>query len=74
MQRLRIITVFDEFVGNLLRLNLRATEDDGEDTGIIIDDAFQRQILILGVHHIIDMIHVFGPFVTTAHDDFLIVV
>ena len=74
MQRLRIITVFDEFVGNLLRLNLRATEYDGEDTGIIINDAFQRQILILGVHHIIDMVHVFGPFVTAAHHDFLIVV
>ena len=39
MQRLGIIAVLDEFVGNLLCLDLGATEDDGKDTRIVVYDA-----------------------------------
>ena len=74
VQRFGIITVFDEFVGNLLRLDLRATEDDGEDARIVVYDAFQGEILVLGVHQIIDVVHVLCTLVTAAHHNLLIVV
>ena len=41
MQTLGVIAVLDQFVGNLLRFNLRTTEDDGEDARIEIHDALQ---------------------------------
>ena len=58
VQRLSVIAVLDKFVGNLLRLDLRTAEDDGEDAGIVVHDAFEGEILVLGVHQIIDMVHV----------------
>ena len=74
VQRFGIIAVFDQFVGYLLCLHLRPTEDDGEDARIVVYQSLQGQILILRIHHIIDMVHVFGTLVTRAHHDFLVVV
>ena len=42
MQRLGIIAILDEFVGNLLRLDLGATEDDGKNTRIVVYDTFLK--------------------------------
>ena len=74
VQRLGIVAVADELVGHLLRLHLGAAEDDGEDAGVVVHDALQGEVLVLGVHHIIDVVHVLGPFVARAHHDLLVVV
>ena len=74
MQRLSVIAVTDQFVGYLLRLDLRATEDDGKDLGIIVHDSFQRQILVLRTHQIIDVVHVLCALVAATDNNLLIVV
>ena len=73
MQRLGIIAVLDEFVGNLLCFQFCATEDDGEDTWIEIDDTLQCQVFVLSVHHIIYMVNVLSTLVTTTHHNLLVV-
>ena len=73
MQRLSIIAVFDEFIGYLLRLDLCATEDDGEDTWVEIHNALQCQVFILGIHHIIDMVHILCTLITTAYNNLFVV-
>ena len=72
VQRLRIITVTNQFVGNLLRLQLRATEDDGENLRIVIDNTFQCQVFVFGIHQIIDMVDVLGTFVARTHHNLLV--
>ena len=63
VQRFCIVTVANQFVSHFLRLNLRATEDDGEDARIVVYQTFQCQILVLRIYHIIDVVDVFGTFV-----------
>ena len=74
MQRLGVIAIFYEFIGHLLCLHLGTTEDDGKDTWIVVYYAFQRQILILGVHHIIDVVHTLCALVAATYHYLLIVV
>ena len=74
MQRLCIIAILDEFISNLLRLNLRTTEDNGKDTRVIVDDTLQSKVFVFRIHHIIDMVHILCALITTAYNDFLIVV
>ena len=74
MQRLSIITIPNQFIGYLLCLYLRPTEDDGKDLGIVIHDTFQSEVLVFGVHQIIDMVHVLCTLVATTYYDLLIVV
>ena len=74
MQRLGVIAIFYEFIGHLLCLHLGTTEDDGKYTWIVVYYAFQRQILILGVHHIIDVIHTLCALVAATYHYLLIVV
>ena len=74
MQTLSIISVFNQFVGNLLCLDLCSTEDDGKDTGIEIHDTLQCQVFVPGVYHVIDMIHVLGTLVAAAYHNLLVVV
>ena len=74
MQRFSVVAVLDEFVGHLLCLNLRTTEDDGEDAGIVVNDALQCQVFVFGIHHIIYMVYVLGTLVAAAHHNFLVVV
>ena len=69
-----IVSVANQLVSNLLCLHLRATEDYGEYAWVIVYDAFQCQILVLCVYHIIYMVHLFGSFVTAAHYYFLVIV
>ena len=73
MQCLGVVAVLNQFVGNFLRFELGATENDGKNAGIIVYDALQGQILILCLHHIIDMVHVFSAFVARAHHNLLMV-
>ena len=74
MQRFGVVTVAYQFVGHLLRLQFRTTEDDGKNAWIVVYQSLQRQILVLRIHHIIDVVHVLGPFVARAHHNFLVVV
>ena len=63
VERLGIVAVVDELVGYLLRLTLCATEYYRIDSGIIVDDALQRKVFVLGVDQIVDMVDVFGTLV-----------
>ena len=74
MQRFRIIAVLNKFVGYLLRLNFRTAEDDGEDAGVIVYDALQGEILVFGIHQIVDVVYVLGTLIARAHNNLLIVV
>ena len=64
-----VVAVLYEFVGNLLRLEARAAENDGVDLGIVVDYTFQREVFVARVYHIIYMVDVLSPFVATAYDD-----
>ena len=74
MQCFGVITVFNKLVGNLLSLYLCATEDNGKDTRMKVNDALQCQIFVLGMYEIVDVVHVFCALITASYDDFLIVV
>ena len=71
VERLGVVAVANQLVGNLLRLGLRTAEDDGKDTGIIVHDALQGKVFVLGIHHIIDMVDVLSPLVSGAHHNLL---
>ena len=74
VQRFGIVSVANKLVGNFLRLDLGTAKDDGEDTWIEVYQTFQGQIFILGVHHIIYVVHLLGTLVATSYHNFLIVV
>ena len=73
VQRLGVVAVLDQLVGYLLRLQLRAAEDDGENLGEVVHDTLQRQVLVLRMHHIIDVVHILGTLIARAHDDGLVI-
>lgn len=64
MKSLSIVTILDEFVGNVLSLQLGAAEDDGEDAWIKVDNALQSKILVLGIDEIVDVVDVLGTLIT----------
>ena len=74
VQRLCIVTIAYQLVGHFLCLQLCATEDDGEDARIVVHQSFQRQVFVLGVYHIVDMVYVLSPFVARTHHNLLVVV
>ena len=74
VERLGVVAVLYQFVGYLLGLYLGAAEDDGEDARIVVDNAFQRQVFVLGVHHVVDMVHILGSLIAAAHHNLLVVV
>ena len=74
VQRFGVVAVAYEFVGHFLRLCLGAAEDDAVDAWIVIDDALECEVLVLGVHHIIYVVHVLGSLVARAHHYLLVVV
>ena len=74
VQRLGVVAVANQFVGNLLCLDFRATENDGENARMEIDDALQGKVFVLRVHEIIDVIDVLRALVARPDDDFAVVV
>ena len=74
MQRLGIVAVTYQLVGHLLRLQLGAAEDDGEDAGVVVHETLQGQILVLGVHHVIDVVDVLSTLVSASHHNLLVIV
>ena len=63
MQAFGIIAVLDEFVGNFLRLYLGAAENDGVDSGIVVNQSLQGKILVLGINHVVDVVYTLGTLV-----------
>ena len=74
VQRFGVVAVLDQLVGNLLRLHLRAAEDDGVDLRIEVHQPLQGKVLVAGIHHVIDVVDILRTLVAAAHDDFLVVV
>ena len=74
VERLRIVAIAYQLVGYLLRLALRATEDDGVDLRIEVHDTLQGQVFVLRVDHVIDMVHILRTLIATADHDLLVVV
>ena len=64
-----VVTVLNQFVGNLLRLHACATKNDGIDFRVVINDTFEGEVFVARAYHIIYMIDVLGAFVTTTHDN-----
>ena len=73
MQRLCVISVADELVRHLLRFSLGAAEYDAVDARIIVDDALQCQVFVLGIHHIIYVVDVLCALIARAYHYFLVV-
>ena len=73
VQCLSVISVVYELIGHFLRFLLGAAEHDSVYLVIIVNDTFQGQLLVLGVHHIEDMINVFGTLIAASHNYFLII-
>ena len=69
-----IVAVSNQFVSHLLCLYLGTAEDDGKDAWVVVHQSFQCQILVLGIHHIVDMVHVLGTLVAAAYYNLLVVV
>ena len=74
MQRLGVVAVLYQFVGHLLRFQLSAAEDNRKNAWIVIYNAFQRQIFILGIHHVIDGVNALGALVAATHNYLFVVV
>ena len=73
VQRFRIVAVTNEMVRHFLRFHSRAAKDDGIDSGEIVHDTLQGDILVFGLDEIVDVVDVFSTFVSRADDNFLIV-
>ena len=74
MKSLGIISVLDQFIGYLLSFYLCATEDDCKNTWMIIYYTLQSKILVLAMNKIIDVINVFGTFITATYNNLFVVV
>ena len=66
MQGLGVVAVVDQIVGHLLRLAPGTAEDDGVDIRIVVGYAFERQVFVASMHHIVDMPHVGRAFVARS--------
>ena len=69
-----VIAVLHEFVRYLLSLQAGTAEYDGVYGGIIVHDTLECQVLVLGMHHIVDVVHVLGALVTGSDHDLTCVV
>ena len=70
VQRVGIVAVFYQRVGNLLRFAACAAEYDAVDIGIVVGNAFEGEVFVFGVGEVVDVLHVCRPFVFAADDDF----
>ena len=66
VQRVGVVAVLYQFVGDLLRLFAGTAEDDAVDVRVEVGDAFQSQVLVACLYHIIDI-----AFVLVADHDLL---
>ena len=71
VQRVGVVAVLYQFVGDLLRLFAGTAEDDAVDVRVEVGDAFQSQVLVACLYHIIDIADVLVSFVLVADHDLL---
>ena len=71
MQGIGIVSVLNQLVGNLLSLLAGTAEDDAINLRIIVGNALQGIVLIFGMNHVGNVVHVLGSFVLHADGDFL---
>ena len=71
VQRVGIVPILYQFICHFLRFQTRAAENNGINLGIIIHDTLQGQVFVLGMHHVIYVVHRFRPLVARAYYDFL---
>ena len=62
----------NEFVGDLLSLKFCAAEDDTEYLGIKIHYTLEGKILVLCMHHIINMVDILSTLIAASHHNFLV--
>ena len=67
MQRIGIITVLDELRRHLLCSGTGAAKDDAINPRQVVHNALECQILLLGIHHIVDVMHIGAALVARAH-------
>ena len=69
VKRIGVVSVLNQFVGNLLCFLTGAAEDDSVNLRIVIGNAFQCQVFIFGVYHIEHMVHVFASLVFGTYNN-----
>ena len=69
MQRIGIVAVLDQLVGNLLCLFTGTAEDDAVDIGVIVGNPFQGQVFVLCTDHEVDIPDILVSFVFPSDDD-----
>ena len=71
MEGVGVVAVGDELVGDLLGVAARTAEDDGVDVGVVVGYAFESQIFVFGIDHVVDVADVLGALVTGANHHLL---
>ena len=66
VERIRIVSLLHQFVGDLLRFSLGAAEDDAVYLRIVVHNPLESLVLVLGMNHIDDMPDVRGALVAPA--------
>ncbi len=69
VERFGVVAVGYQFVGNLLRIASCAAEYDGVDVGRVVGYAFKSEVFVLGVDHVVDMLHIGRSFVAVAYHE-----
>jgi len=64
------VTVFDEFVGDFLGFYFGTAKNDAVNAGVIVGNTLEGQVFVLGVDHVVDVLHIGRAFVFVANDDF----
>ena len=73
VERLCVVTVLNEFVGNLLSLHTGAAEDNGVDFRIVVGYSLESVVFVLSRHEVVDVVHLLRALVSRAHYDLLCV-
>ena len=71
MQRIGVVAILYQFVGDLLRLFAGTAEDDAVDVRVKVGDTFQREVLVLCTDHVVDIADILIALVLVADHDFL---
>ena len=71
VQGLGVVAVLYEFVGHFLRFKAGAAEYYGINARVIVHNPLECGIFVAGMHEIVLVVHLFGPFVARADYDFL---
>ena len=71
VQRIGIVAVADQLVGDLLRLLARAAEDDPVDVGVVVGDTLEGKVLVPRRYDVVVVLDVGVALVLRPDDDLL---